>query len=108
MRDESQAFFFSRNPFNRKNVLEMADDARRRHVAQVELQTAGEHRNRHLLRISCRKNELYVFGRFLKRLQHGVEGGAGEHVHFVDHVDLEASDRRRIHCALKQRRHVLN
>jgi hypothetical protein len=46
--------------------------------------------------------------RLFKRLQHCVEGVVREHVHFVDHVDLEARIHRRIDGALEQRRHFVH
>ena len=80
----------------------------RRHIAEIELQAARQHRDRHLLRICRRKNEFDVLGRLLQRLQHGIEGRAGKLMHFVDHVDLEAGVRRRVHGLLKQCRHLIH
>ena len=86
----------------------MLNDPRWSHVAQAELEAAREHRHRNLLRVRRRKNELHILGRLLKGLQHRVEGRIGEHVHFVDHVDLVAAFGRRIHGALKKLRHILD
>ena len=51
------------------------------------------HRDRmvgqHLLRLGRGEDELHVRRRLLQRLQQGVEGVLGEHVHFVDDVHLE-------------------
>jgi hypothetical protein len=49
-----------------------------------------------------------MLGRLLQRLQHGVEGVIGEHVHFVDHVDLEARIRWRVNRLLQQLRHFID
>jgi hypothetical protein len=49
-----------------------------------------------------------VLWRLLEGLQHGVEGVPGEHVHFVDHIDLVAPLDRGIHRLVQQRRHVVH
>ena len=61
---------------------------------QVELQAARENGHRDLLRIGGRQHELDVLGRLLERFQQCVEAVPGEHVDFVDQVDLEAPPRR--------------
>ena len=99
---------FGGNPFFLKDMFEMLDDPGGRHVAQAELQASRKHRDRNLLRVRRRKNELHILGRLLKGLQHRIEGRVGEHVHFVDHVDLVAAFGRRIHRALKELRHVFD
>ena len=52
------------------------------------------HRDRmvigNLRRLGGAEDELDVFGRLFQGLQQGVEGLAGEHVDFVDDVDLES------------------
>ena len=106
--EEPKRARFVGHAFGVENVRHMRDDAARRHVAQVELQTAREHRDRHLLRIRRREDELHVFGRLLEGLEHRVEGRRREHVHFVDHVDLVAALGRRVHRSLEKRRHVFD
>ncbi len=46
--------------------------------------------------------------RFFQRLQHRVEGMVGQHVHFIDHVDLEARIRRCIDRLFQQLRHFVD
>src|SRR5262249_39575243 len=48
------------------------------------------------------EQELDVPGRLFERLEQGVEGGAGEHVDFVDDVDLVAVARRQVPGCLAQ------
>ncbi len=81
---------------------------RRRHLLEVELQAAAEHRDRHLLRIGGSQDEAHVVRRLFERLEHRVERMLGQHVHFVDHVDLVARIAGRIGCALQQRHHVVD
>ncbi len=87
---------------------QVVDDMPLRHLLEVELQAARQHRDGNLLRIGGGEDELDMLGRLLERLQHGVEGMPGEHVHFVDHVHLVAPLHRRIHGLVEQRRHVLH
>ncbi len=46
--------------------------------------------------------------RFFQRFQHGVECVVRQHVHFVDHIDLEARIHRRIHRTLQQCGHFID
>ncbi len=79
-----------------------------RHGPQVELQAAREHRDRHLLWIGGGQHELEVFRRLLQRLEHGVERRVREHVHFVDHEDLEAPLHRLVDGLLQQPLHLVH
>ena len=56
---------------------------------EVEPLAPREDRDRDLVRLGGAEDELHVLGRLFERLQQGVEGLAGEHVDFVDDVDLE-------------------
>jgi len=73
-----------------------------RHRPQVELQAAREHRDRDFLRVGRGQHELEVFGGLFQRLEHRVERGVREHVHFVDHEDLEAALHRFVDRLLQQ------
>src|SRR5439155_995464 len=68
----------------------------------------GEDGGRKLLRIGCREQELDVAGRLLERLEQRIERRAGEHVHFVDDVDLVAVAGRQVLRRLAQRPHVVD
>ena len=80
----------------------------RRHWTQVELQAPAQHRNRHLLRVSRGEHELQILRRLFQRLEHGVESRVGEHMHFVDHEDLEAPLHRLVDGLLKQLLHFVD
>ncbi|CAG2154866.1 hypothetical protein LMG26296_05634 [Cupriavidus plantarum] len=108
LREQPQRIAIMRNAFLCKDMVEVRDDMSRRHLLEVELQAARQHRDRNLLRIGGGKNELDVPRRLLQRLQHRVEGVVGEHVHFVDHVDLEPAHRRCIHRLVQQLRHFID
>ncbi|MGF6444492.1 hypothetical protein QF002_005303 [Paraburkholderia youngii] len=86
----------------------MRHDMAGRHLLQIELQAARQHGDRNLLRVGGREDELDVRRRLFERLQHRVERVVRQHVHFVDHVDLEARIDGRIHRALEQRGHFID
>jgi hypothetical protein len=61
--------------------------------------------------LNCRQRDSTVggtFWRFLQRLQHRVEGVVRQHVHFVDHVDLEAPDDRLVDRLIEQLRDLVD
>ncbi|CAG2138013.1 hypothetical protein LMG26411_01507 [Cupriavidus numazuensis] len=91
-----------------QDIVQVGHDLRRRHLLEIELQATRQHRDRNLLRVGGGQDELDVAGRLLQRLQHRVEGVVGQHVHFVDHVDLEAPRRRRVHRLVEQLRHFVD
>ena len=82
--------FLKWNRFFTKDVAQVLHNPLRRHIFQVELQTTRQYGHRQFLRICGRQQEFNV-GRWLfQRFQQGVETVGGEHVHFVDQVDLKA------------------
>ena len=78
------------------------------HGPQVELQAAREHRHRHFLRIGRGQHELQIFRGLFQGLQHRVERGVGQHVHLVDHEDLEAPLHRLVNRLLQQALHLVH
>ena len=57
---------------------------------EVVALAAGKNGDRNLVRLGGREEELDVSGGFFQRLQEGVEGPRGEHVDFINVVDLES------------------
>ena len=106
--DQPQGRDLKAHVFLAKHGLQMADDGVGRHLLQIELQAARQNRHRDLLRIGGGQDELDVRGRLFQRLEHGVERVPGQHVDFVDHVDLEASRAGRIDRLLQELRHFLD
>lgn len=80
----------------------MLDHPFRRHVLQRELQAPRQNRCRKFLRVGGRQDELDVGRWFFEGLEQRIEGMAGEHVHFVDQVDLEAPTARRVLDVVEQ------
>ena len=72
------------------DARQMVDQHIRLDAAQIEALAARAHGHRNLLDFGGGEEEFHMFGRLLQRLQQGVEGVLGEHVHFVDDVDLGA------------------
>ena len=58
--------------------------------AQIEPLAAGQHRERDLAGLGGGEHEFDVLGRLFQGLEQGVEGTGGQHMDFVDDVDLEA------------------
>ncbi|MCY1343084.1 hypothetical protein D9M69_290930 [compost metagenome] len=74
-----------------KHVGQVIHHPLRRHVLQGELQAARKDGDRQFLRVGSGQQELDVGRRLFEGLQQRVERVRGEHVHFVDQVDLVAA-----------------
>jgi len=106
--DQPQRAGFKRHLLSLQHMIQMTDDRFRRHLLQIELQATAQHGHGNLLRIRGGQNEFDVRRRLFQRLEHGVERVPGQHVDFVDHVDLEAARGRRIHRLFQQLGHFVN
>ena len=82
--------------FGLQDMLKPGTDLLGQEASQIQLQTAREHRDRDLLRVGGREQELHMRRRLLQGLQQGVEAVVGEHVHLVDQIDLVACTGRGI------------
>ena len=71
-------------------------------VFQVELQTTGQDGDGYLFRFGRRQQEFYMLRRFLQGLQQGIETVLGEHVHFINEVDLVPAGSGRILYVIHQ------
>ncbi len=105
---QTQRLLFKGHALLGQHGLQMLQHGLRGHRAQVELQAAREHGDRHFLRIGGGQDKFQVLGRLFQRFQHGVERGVGEHVHLVDHEDLEAPLHRFVHRLLQQALHLVH
>lgn len=70
--------------------------------AQIEALATAQDRGRHLLCLGRGKEELHMVGRFLKRLEQGVEGRRREHMNLIDQVDFVGTARRSVGGILTQ------
>ena len=75
---------------------------------EIEADAARTHGDRHLVDFGGREHEFYVRRRLFQGLQEAVEGLLGEHVHFVDDVDLGASRDRAVARVLDDLAHVVD
>ncbi len=105
---QPQCIVFERHVLDAQHVGQMLDHALRGHVLQGELQAPGQNRCRKFLRVGGGQDELDVGRRLFQGFQQRVEGMAGEHVHFVDQVDLEASAAWRVLHVVEQFAGVLD
>ena len=88
--EQPQGIRLERYVLGLQHVTQVLDHPLGAHVLQRELQAARQDGRRQLLRVGGGKDELDVGRRLFQRLEQGVERVGGEHVHFVDQVDLEA------------------
>ena len=65
-------------------------------AAEIKPLAAGQDGGRDLLRLGGGQDEHHVGGRLLQRFEQGVEGGVGQHVHFVDDIHLVLAELRRV------------
>ncbi|KPX97188.1 Uncharacterized protein ALO63_05623 [Pseudomonas amygdali pv. mori] len=100
--EQPQRIVFERHILDAQYVGQMFDHTFGRHVFQRELQATRQNGRRQLLRIGGSEDELDVGRRLFKRLEQGVERVTGEHVHFVDQVDLEATATWRVLHVIQQ------
>ena len=105
---QAQRLCICLHPFSQQHLLQMFANRLGRHRTQVELQAAGEHRHRNLLRVGGGEHKFQVVWRLLQGLEHGIESRAAEHVHFVDHEHLEAPLHRFVDRLLQQRLYLVN
>ncbi|EKY07669.1 hypothetical protein HMPREF9120_00948 [Neisseria sp. oral taxon 020 str. F0370] len=69
-------------------MFEVGGHLLRGHVAQDELQAAGEDGDGDFVRVGGGEDEFDVLGRLFEGFEHGVKRTFGEHVHFVDDIDF--------------------
>ena len=82
--------------------LELPGDHLRADVAEIEPLAARLDRREDLVRLGGGEDELHMLRRLLQRLEQGVERRGGQHVHFVDDVDLVAGPGRAVDGVLPQ------
>ena len=72
-------------------MLQIVGKLAGRNAFQIKLQTARQNRDRYLLRVCGCQHELDMRGWFFQRFQQGVETMRGEHMDFIDQVNLVAT-----------------
>ena len=91
-----------------KHAFHLRANLRQRDLCQIELQAARQHRHGNLLRIRGCKNKFDMRRRFFQRLEHGIEGIARQHMHFVDDEHLETPAGGRVERTFQQIAHVID
>ena len=103
-----QRFFVKCDIFGTENFLQMRHDVCGRHLLEVKLQTAREHRRQHFLRIGSRQNEQHMRRWLLQRFQQRVEGIFREHVYLVNEVDFVTPCSRHVFGIFDQLAHIIH
>ena len=86
-RDEAQPLLGDLDVLGADDLLQSGDHRRHGDALEVEALNPAEDGVGDLLRLGGREDEDHVVRWLLQRLQQGVEGPDGEHVHLVDDVD---------------------
>ena len=94
--------------FRSGDALQMLHQQRGIDAAQIEALAARQHGHRHLADFGGGEDELGVRRRLFQRLEQRIEGGARQHVHFVEDVDLVARRHRRVADGVVDLAHVLD
>ena len=69
---------------------------------KVESLAARNNSGEDFIRLSGSEDELYVIGWLFERLEQGIKGCSGEHVHLINVVDLKlAASRGKLHVFAK-------
>ena len=84
------------------DVREVFGDERSRNPAQVETLAAGENRRQNFFRVGRCEHELHMRGRLFQSFQQRIERRRGEHVNFVNDVDLERRIGGRVFAGLAE------
>ncbi len=108
LRQQTQGGQLELHFFLGQNVLQVTHNRGHCHLLQIELQTARQDRDRNLLRIGRGQNEFDVRWRLFQRLEHGVKGVPGQHVNFVNHVDLVTARAGGVDRLLQQLGHLFH
>ena len=77
-------------------------------AAQIETLATRQHRHRHLADFGGGENEFHMRRRLFQGLQDGVEGRLGQHMHFVEDIDLVARRGRGIAHRLDDLAHFVH
>ncbi|MNZ86193.1 hypothetical protein D3C78_1050100 [compost metagenome] len=105
---QPQRIHFEGDLLDGQHMGQVLDHPLRRHVLQRELQAARKDGDRQLLRVGGGEQELDVGRRLFEGLEQGVERVRGQHVHFVDQVDLVAAAAGRVLHVVEQLAGVLD
>src|SRR5215469_16587107 len=89
-RDQRQCLPFSLDVLFPGNALQMSYQPRSVNTAQIEPLAPRQHRDRDFADFSGGENKFGMWRRLLERLQQRIEGSAGEHVDFIENIDLVA------------------
>ena len=99
---QAQGLGLEGNVLLAQHMAQMLEHGFGGHGPQVELQAARQHGDRHFLWVGGGEHKFQIFGWLFERFQHRVERGVGEHVHLVNHEDLEAALHRLVNRLLEQ------
>ncbi len=106
--DQGQCILGNLCVFASSDAFEHANHVFGLDPAQIEALATGQNCYGNFANLSGGKDEFDVRGRLFQRLQQGVEGRGGEHVHFVDDINLVACGGGTVMYALDDFANVAN
>jgi hypothetical protein len=95
-RHEGDGGVVEADAFSAEDVLDARADLLRGQELEIIPLAAGQNRDRNLVHLGRREDELHVRRRLFEGLEQGVERARREHVHLVDDHDLEAVARGQV------------
>ena len=107
-RDQADCGEFDFHLFLLGDHLKMGGQGFHIDAAKIEALAARQHGDRQLAHFRGGENEFCVRRRLLQRLQKGIEGLLGEHMHFIDNIDPVARAGRAVAHAVDQFAHVID
>ena len=95
-RNDAQCVVLKIHAFGVQHFSDVIDNRLSGNVFELELQAPRQHGHWDFLWICSGQQELYVLWRLFEGLEQRVKTGNGEHMHFVDQVDLVAAAGRHV------------
>jgi hypothetical protein len=106
--DHAQRLRLDGDLLSRRNPVEVGDHGRCVEPAEIEALAAGKDGDGNLSDLGRGEDELHMRRRLLEGLEQRVEGRLGEHVDFIDDVDLVAGDNRTVAHRLDELANIID
>ena len=88
--DQRQCIVGDFDIFQRRHLAQIGDSVFGLHPPEVKPLATRQNRHRNFANLGGGKDEFHMLGRFFQRFKQGIEGIGGQHMHFVDDIDLIA------------------
>jgi hypothetical protein len=106
--DQGQRFGLHLHALWAGQLIQELDNGFDRDAPELVPLAARQHRRRDLVHFGRRQHEDGMCGRLLQRLEQGIEGGRGKHMHFINNIDFIAAQVRGEVDLIAQAAHILH